>query len=158
MVVDLLLVDELAVDRRVGEVAFQAKMLQAWLMLPVIAAMYLLAARPRWAIRVVHVVVALFVAVAISLSWMIAVSLVPSANRPWFDGSVHNSVFEQIFVYNGLGRLPTAGGSLSTPWFGVFSDPGRMVYGDYALGVSWLIPSALLSGATIWYSSVSLSD
>jgi len=45
------------------------------------------------------------VAVAVSLAWMTAVTLVPSADRPYADGSHDNSVFQQVFVYNGFGRL-----------------------------------------------------
>ena len=35
---------------------------------------------------------------------MVAVSLVPATSRPYVDGSSDNSLFEQVFVYNGLGR------------------------------------------------------
>ncbi len=31
--------------------------------------------------------------------------LVPAADRPYADGSHDNSVFEQVFAYNGFGRL-----------------------------------------------------
>jgi hypothetical protein len=41
----------------------------------------------------------------VSLAWMTAVSLVPAASRPYADGSHDNSVFYQVFVYNGFGRL-----------------------------------------------------
>jgi 4-amino-4-deoxy-L-arabinose transferase-like glycosyltransferase len=116
--------------------AFQAKMLQAWLLLPVIALVYLLTARPRLATRIVHTVAALVTAVAVSTLWMVAVTLVPASDRPWFDGSTHNSIFEQVFVYNGFGRFVD----------GTSPDPGRIFYGSYALGVSWLIPLALLAG------------
>ena len=36
---------------------------------------------------------------------MTAVALVPSADRPYVDGSANDSVYTQVFVYNGLGRL-----------------------------------------------------
>ena len=41
----------------------------------------------------------------VSLSWMTAVSLVPSQDRPYVDGSANDSVYTQVFDYNGLGRL-----------------------------------------------------
>jgi 4-amino-4-deoxy-L-arabinose transferase-like glycosyltransferase len=94
--------------------AFQAKMIQAWFVLPVIGVVYLLAAAPRLRARIGHVAIASVIAVAVSLSWMTAVSLVPATHRPWFDGSAHNSVFEQVFFYNGFGRLE-AGTSFGVP-------------------------------------------
>jgi 4-amino-4-deoxy-L-arabinose transferase-like glycosyltransferase len=43
--------------------------------------------------------------VAVSLSWMCVVSLVPAHDRPYVDGSCNNSVFSQVFLYNGADRL-----------------------------------------------------
>ena len=45
---------------------------------------------------------------AVSLSWMAVVSLWPAASRPYVDGSHGNSIFSQVFVYNGFGRLDQA--------------------------------------------------
>ena len=36
---------------------------------------------------------------------MTAVSLVPASHRPYVDGSHHNSIYQQVFVYNGFGRF-----------------------------------------------------
>ena len=55
--------------------------------------------------RFAHVALAGLVTVVISLSWMTAVSLVPSHDRPYLDGSSHDSVYTQVFDYNGVGRL-----------------------------------------------------
>ena len=86
--------------------AFQAKMIQAWLVLPALAAGYLLAApAARLRTRFAHVALAGLVTAVVSLSWMTAVSLVPSHDRPYVDGSAHDSVYTQVFDYNGLGRL-----------------------------------------------------
>ena len=41
----------------------------------------------------------------VSLAWTVAVSAVPAAARPWVDGSSDDSLWQQTFVYNGLGRL-----------------------------------------------------
>ncbi|HEX5852176.1 MAG TPA: glycosyltransferase family 39 protein, partial [Solirubrobacteraceae bacterium] len=85
--------------------AFQAKMGQAWLILPALAGAYLLAARaPRLRERALHVAMAGLVTVAVSLSWMTVVSLVPSGDRPYVDGTRNNSVFSQVFDYNGIAR------------------------------------------------------
>ena len=86
--------------------AFQTKMIQAWLALPALAAAYLLAApAARLRARCAHVALAGLVTAVISLSWMTAVTLVPAQDRPYVDGSANDSVYTQVFDYNGLGRL-----------------------------------------------------
>ena len=68
--------------------AFQAKMIQAWLALPALGAAYLLAApAAKLRTRCAHVALAGLVTAVVSLSWMTAVSLVPSQDRPYVDGS-----------------------------------------------------------------------
>ena len=85
--------------------AFQAKMIQAWLALPALAAAYLLAApAAKLRTRCAHVALAGLVTAVVSLSWMTAVSLVPSQDRPYVDGSPDDSVYTQVFDYNGLGQ------------------------------------------------------
>src|SRR6516225_1064209 len=82
--------------------AFQAKMLQAWLVLPALAIAYVLAApAPSLTRRVGHVVLAVLVTLAVSVTWIAAVTLVPAHDRPYADGSCDNSVFSQVFLYNG---------------------------------------------------------
>ena len=84
--------------------AFQAKMIQAWLALPALAAAYLLAApAARLRTRCAHVALAGLVAAVVSLSWMTAVSLVPSQDRPYVDGSA-----ERLGLHAGL-RLQRPG-------------------------------------------------
>lgn len=85
--------------------AFQAKMLQAWLVLPPLAFAYLLAAPGSLKARGRHVALAGLLAVVVSLSWMSVVSLVPASQRPYVDGTRNDSLFSQVFVYNGYARL-----------------------------------------------------
>ncbi len=94
-------------------IAFQAKMLQAWLALPAIAVTFLVCGAGRPLRRVLQLAVACAICVGVSLSWMLVVTLVPQHSRPYVDGSAGDSVFEQVFVYNGLGRLDTPAGSPS---------------------------------------------
>jgi 4-amino-4-deoxy-L-arabinose transferase-like glycosyltransferase len=86
--------------------AFQAKMLQAWIVLPALYLAYLLAS-PVVSLerRVAQVAISVVAVVAVSLSWMCVVSLVPAHDRPYADGSCNNSVFSQVFLYNGADRL-----------------------------------------------------
>ncbi|MFE9426351.1 ArnT family glycosyltransferase [Kitasatospora sp. NPDC006697] len=86
--------------------AFQAKMTEAWFLLPALV-LALVTAAPRGA-RLRALLRGLLlstVAAALSLSWMLFFTLTPAADRPVADGSANNSVFEQVFSYNGGQRL-----------------------------------------------------
>ncbi|MGW4247038.1 ArnT family glycosyltransferase, partial [Nocardia sp. NPDC004722] len=85
--------------------AFQAKMAQAWLIVPAIAAAALIAT-PKTELRQRFTGLIGFGAITavVSLSWMTLVGLLPAGHRPYVDGSHHNSLFEQVFVYNGASR------------------------------------------------------
>ncbi len=86
--------------------AFQAKMLQAWIVLPALFLAYLVAApAASFLRRVWHVATATLVVAVVSLSYMSAVSLVPQSSRPYVDGSCNDSLFNQVFSYNGFSRL-----------------------------------------------------
>ena len=92
--------------------AFQAKMLEAWLVLPGILGALVLAAPGTVRRRVVQAGALLLVAVVVSLSWMTIVSAIPGHDRPYVDGTTNDSVYTQVFEYNGLGRseqLPAVG-------------------------------------------------
>ncbi|MGF6881508.1 4-amino-4-deoxy-L-arabinose transferase-like glycosyltransferase [Nocardia sp. GAS34] len=84
--------------------AFQAKMVQAWIIVPLLALAYLITAGVRLRRRLADIAVFGGVALVVSLSWMTVVSLVPAGRRPYVDGSNHNSLFEQVFRYNALAR------------------------------------------------------
>jgi 4-amino-4-deoxy-L-arabinose transferase-like glycosyltransferase len=85
--------------------AFQAKMIEAWMVLPAMGLAYLLAGPGPAARRVGQLVIAGVVAGLVSVSWMTAVSLVPAADRPYVDGSHDDSIFVQVFSYNGFVRF-----------------------------------------------------
>jgi 4-amino-4-deoxy-L-arabinose transferase-like glycosyltransferase len=142
--------------------AFQAKMIQAWLVLPALAAAYLLAApAARLRTRCAHVALAGLVTAVVSLSWMTAVSLVPSQNRPYADGSANDSVYTQVFDYNGLGRLTgnwastagppsplvvaakESGQLLNAETIGIKASWHRLLAGPFAADSGWLLPAAI---------------
>jgi len=142
--------------------AFQAKMIQAWLALPALAAAYLLAApAARLRTRCAHVALAGLVTAVVSLSWMTAVSLVPSRDRPYVDGSPDDSVYTQVFDYNGLGRLTgnwasvagppsplvvaarESGRLLTAKTIGIRPGWHRLLAGPFAAGSGWLLPAAV---------------
>ncbi|MGH9018674.1 MAG: glycosyltransferase family 39 protein, partial [Acidimicrobiales bacterium] len=88
--------------------AFQAKMTQAWLVLPALWLAYLIASPARGR-RLGHVVVATAVTAVVSIGWMLVVTVVPAHDRPFVDGSRDNSVFSQVFDYNGIARFQHPG-------------------------------------------------
>jgi|HubBroStandDraft_2_1064218.scaffolds.fasta_scaffold02031_7 4-amino-4-deoxy-L-arabinose transferase-like glycosyltransferase len=142
--------------------AFQAKMLQAWLVLPALAIAYLLAGDGRLRRRIAHVSLAGLVTLVVSLSWMSAVSLVAAHSRPYVDGSRNDSLFSQVFEYNGitrlgpiklgspvhaaafLGKLVNTGQTLNANSADVAPGLRRMLQGLFALDVGWLYPAAFI--------------
>jgi 4-amino-4-deoxy-L-arabinose transferase-like glycosyltransferase len=136
--------------------AFQAKMIEAWLVLPAFGLAYLLDGPGPLARRVRHLVVAGIVAGIVSLAWMTAVSLVPAAHRPYADGSSNDSVYAQVFVYNGFGRFgdqtpvqvlaSQLAPDLTIPVAHTSAD--RLLTGNLGRDTAWLLPAAFL--AAIW--------
>ena len=88
----------------------------------------------------------------VSLSWMSFVSLTPVSHRPYVDGSLHDSIFEQVFDYNGLGRVGQPSPNASSGRRSASrssSAPGprpawnRLLRGPYGRDIGWLLPAAL---------------
>jgi len=84
---------------------FQAKMLQAWMILPALGIGYLLAAPAGLGRRLWHLGVAGLVMLAVSLSWIALYTFTPAADRPYVDGSTNNSAVAMVFGYNGVERF-----------------------------------------------------
>src|SRR3954462_203438 len=83
-------------------VAFLTKTLQAMLVVPGFALVYLVAAPTTLGRRVLHLLAAAG-ALLVSAGWWVAiVELVPASWRPYIGGSQTNSVWELIWGYNGL--------------------------------------------------------
>jgi 4-amino-4-deoxy-L-arabinose transferase-like glycosyltransferase len=136
-------------------IAFQTKMLEAWLVLPAFGLAYLFGREDRWAHKLRQVVVAGLVAAVVSLSWMTIVTLTPAHDRPYVDGSQNNSVYQQVFIYDGFGRtnqqpafqrfltgVPVSPEVLNGPspaW-------NRLVQGELGRDTGWLLPAALAVG------------
>jgi 4-amino-4-deoxy-L-arabinose transferase-like glycosyltransferase len=131
--------------------AFQAKEIEAWMALPALGLAYLLSG-PGLAMRRVGQLAAAAVVVAlVSVSWMTAVSLVPAAHRPYVDGSHDNSVFEQVFAYNGFSRFgnQTPLQVRAVELSGVLAPPpvparsaNRLLRGSLGRDTGWLVPAA----------------
>ncbi|MGI8968454.1 MAG: glycosyltransferase family 39 protein [Chloroflexota bacterium] len=100
-------------------IGFNIKMLEAYLVLPALGLLYLVAAPRRWSIRLVHLVAATVVLLIVSFSWATAVDLTPASQRPYVGSSSNNTELNLILGYNGLNRfqqgLYGAGNSLGGP-------------------------------------------
>lgn len=96
-------------------VAFNVKMLEAFMPLPAFYALYLWGAPHSWRKRVLHLAAATAVLLVVSLSWAVAVDLTPPQDRPYVGSSSDNSEIELIVGHNGIARL------MPTGWFGDFN-------------------------------------
>lgn len=88
---------------------FQAKMLEAWAVLPALAVVHLLSAPIPRRRRLAHVGLAGLVMVAVSASWVLAVTLTPAKDRPYVDGTTDNSALSMVVGYNFLNRFSSLG-------------------------------------------------
>jgi 4-amino-4-deoxy-L-arabinose transferase-like glycosyltransferase len=132
--------------------AFQAKMIEAWLVLPALCACYLIAAPGGLVQRARRSAAMVATAVAVSLSWMTVVTLWPAGSRPYIDGSTDNSAFQQVFVYNGLGRLDQATPDQlvnQTIHLGLAISPPpsahRLLTGDLGRDAAWLLAASVIA-------------
>ena len=152
---------------------FQAKMLQAWMILPALGLGYLLAAPGGLFRRLGQLGVAGLVMLAVSLSWIALYTFTPAADRPYVDGSTNNSAVAMVFGYNGVerfgisfpGSVASFGGGGGGPVERVAPAAGRGTGQEYNAGgflgrsggwtklidgrfgpeIGWLYPLAVLS-------------
>jgi 4-amino-4-deoxy-L-arabinose transferase-like glycosyltransferase len=140
---------------------FLTKMLQAFLVLPAFALVYLIAAHTSLGRRLWHLAVA-GLAVVVSAGWYVAlVALWPAGSRPYIGGSTNNSLLQLALGYNGLGRI--FGGSGSGPGgggaggggggFGGATGITRLFNSIIGTEISWLLPAALIGlVAGLWFT------
>lgn len=84
---------------------FNIKMLEAYLIVPALALVYLVGAPGALRRRVGHLLLAGVVMIALSFVWIVAVDMTPAAQRPYVGSTVTNSELELALSYNGAGRL-----------------------------------------------------
>ncbi|AQZ60514.1 4-amino-4-deoxy-L-arabinose transferase and related glycosyltransferases of PMT family [[Actinomadura] parvosata subsp. kistnae] len=127
---------------------FNAKMLQAYLVVPALALAYLACARTPWIRRVWHLVAAGVVLVVSSAWWMVITDLWPKDSRPYIGGSTDNTVWDLVIGYNGLGRIFGQGrgnGGGGGGGFGGESGAGRLFNEILAGQISWLLPFCVVT-------------
>ena len=98
------------------------------------------------------------VTAVVSLSYMTFVALTPASQRPYVDGSTNDSVYQQVFDYNGFSRVGQAspneelGRTLGTPLFSQAEPPpawNRLLAGSDGRDTGWLLPAAVIAAAGI---------
>ena len=85
--------------------AFNMKMLQAYMILPAFYIFYLLAFQAKWRKKILLLIGSTAILAVVSLSWAVTVDSIPESQRPYIGSSETNSVLELAFGYNGLSRL-----------------------------------------------------
>ncbi|NBD24494.1 ArnT family glycosyltransferase [Paenibacillus glycinis] len=98
-------------------VAFNMKMLQAYMVLPAFYLFYILAAKANWKRKTAVLAGATALMFLISISWAVVVDSIPADKRPYIGSSETNSVLNLAFGYNGVSRLtgdqaPGGGGGM----------------------------------------------
>ncbi|MGP3772297.1 ArnT family glycosyltransferase [Streptomyces sp. SDT5-1] len=130
--------------------AFNTKMLQGYIALPAVLAVYLYASHLGWARKVRNLVLAAVVLVVSSFWWATAVSLIPADERPYIGGSTDGSAWDLIMGYNGLGRIlggegNGGGGGGGGGGFSGAAGLGRLFNETLGGQISWLIPFAAIA-------------
>jgi 4-amino-4-deoxy-L-arabinose transferase-like glycosyltransferase len=85
--------------------AFNMKMLQAYMVVPAFYLFYLLAVKTNWKKKLGVLAAASVLLVAVSMSWAVTVDSISKDSRPYIGSSQTNSVLELAFGYNGISRL-----------------------------------------------------
>ena len=147
--------------------AFLTKMMQAFLVLPPLALVYLVAAQPNILTRLRHLLIAFGSMIAAAGWWIAIVELWPASNRPYIGGSQTNSILELTLGYNGFGRLSgnevgsvgggapgggaPGGGPGGAGGWGA-TGIGRMFNSEIGGQVAWLLPAAIaLLTLGLWF-------
>ncbi|MFF0414358.1 glycosyltransferase family 39 protein [Kitasatospora sp. NPDC004745] len=142
--------------------AFLTKTLQAFLVLPAFALVYLVVAPTGLWRRVRQLLLAGAAMVVAGGWWVAVVELLPASARPYIGGSQDNSFLSLTFGYNGLGRINgdetgSVGGGGRLP-AGIEAPAGamrggrgwgetgitRLFDGDIGGQIAWLLPAALI--------------
>ena len=147
--------------------AFLAKMLEGVMVMPALAAAYLVAAPVRPRVRLAHLLGAA-AAFVLSAGWFVLLTVLwPTSARPYLAGSTDNDFMNLVLGYNGLARVlghdhagttppslgafaaQLAGGPSGIVSFGGFGSRSqtwsRLLFGEFGFEIGWLVPAAVLA-------------
>jgi 4-amino-4-deoxy-L-arabinose transferase-like glycosyltransferase len=143
-------------------VAFLTKMLQAFLVVPGLALVFLVAAPVGMWKRIGKLLVGAATMI-VTGGWYVAlVSLWPAASRPYVGGSTDNSLLQLALGYNGIERIAgrdagpgggPGGFGGANLFFGGQPGIGRLFGPSMGVEASWLLPAALTGlVAGLWFT------
>ncbi|WP_369227071.1 glycosyltransferase family 39 protein [Streptomyces sp. R39] len=124
---------------------FLTKMMAAWMVLPALAAAWLVGARGTWPARVGRLLIAGAVCAVSSLWWVLMVAWWPG-EKPYIGGSTDGGAWDLVTGYNGFGRIfgegAGTGGGMGN-FGGAFGGEAGLLrlFNDQNAGqISWLLP------------------
>ncbi|WP_019547934.1 ArnT family glycosyltransferase [Streptomyces sulphureus] len=125
--------------------AFLVKTLQAWLILPVVAVVYLVCGPTPLRRRLWQLLLGGLSTLAAAGWWVALAELWPAGSRPYIGGSQTDSFLELTLGYNGFGRI-TGDETGSVGGGGGWGETGltRLLDAETGGQISWLLPAALL--------------
>ena len=134
---------------------FNIKMLQAYMIAPALYITYLISSAVPVKQKIKHLIISTLILGVISLSWAVAVDLVPSQNRPFVGSSTNNTVTELIFGHNGLERLSSTNGGMGGGPGGGGPGGSNGLSGSFGgqttAGITRLFSKNVLSDQIVWF-------
>jgi 4-amino-4-deoxy-L-arabinose transferase-like glycosyltransferase len=125
--------------------AFNVKMLQAYLIVPGLALALLAAGQGTIRRRLAQLLAGGAGMFAVSFVWYGTMMLIGAGERPWVGDTTDNSWFSLIFGANGLSRVSGEGsGAGGGVTFGGAAGPLRLFNSIVGGQIAWLLPLALL--------------
>ncbi|MEU3885737.1 glycosyltransferase family 39 protein [Streptomyces sp. NPDC029041] len=123
---------------------FLTKMMAAWMVLPALAAAWMVGATGTWVARTGRLLIAGAVCAVSSLWWVATVAWWPG-ERPYIGGSTDGGAWNLVTGYNGLGRIfgESAGSGGLGNIGGAFGGEAGLLrlFDDQVAGqISWLLP------------------
>jgi 4-amino-4-deoxy-L-arabinose transferase and related glycosyltransferases of PMT family len=128
--------------------AFNIKMLEAYMILPAFIFLYLISSEQAVRKRIAQLTMALIIMISVSLSWAMMVDAVSSQARPFIGSSLKNSETDLAFGYNGAQRLTgqSTGLNSETESNNPAASMGlaRLFRVGYGTQISWFLPFVFL--------------
>jgi 4-amino-4-deoxy-L-arabinose transferase-like glycosyltransferase len=125
--------------------AFNVKMLQAYLIVPGLALTLLIAGQGTIRRRLAQLLAGAAAMFFVSFVWYATMMLIPAADRPWVGDTTDNSWFSLIFGANGLSRVSGEGsGPGGGANFGGTAGPLRLFNSIVGGQIAWLLPLAVV--------------
>jgi 4-amino-4-deoxy-L-arabinose transferase-like glycosyltransferase len=146
--------------------AFLTKMMQAFLVVPGLVLVFLVAAPVSFPKRVAKLLVGAIAMIASAAPYIALVTLWPAGSRPYVGGSTDNNLLQLALGYNGIQRVVGneehsggygpgggSGGGSGNLFFGGSPGIGRLFGTSMGTEASWLLPVALIGlAAGLWYT------